>query len=59
MEWNKLDNKSKWFINWKISLGGAGTQTSALGFGGNTPKTNVTEEWTGPGAPLTQTITTS
>jgi hypothetical protein len=41
------------------SLGGCGTQTSALGFGGGNPVVVNTEEWTGPGAPLTQTITTS
>ena len=42
------------------SLAGAGTQTSALAFGGNIPPaTAATEEWTGAGAPLTQTITVS
>jgi hypothetical protein len=46
----------------RVSLGGAGTQTSALGFGGETSapaNTAATEEWTGAGAPLTQTITVS
>jgi hypothetical protein len=42
------------------NLGGAGTQTAALAFGGSIPPiTAATEEWTGPGAPVTQTITTS
>ena len=41
------------------ALGGAGTQNSALAFGGNAPpKTTATEEWTGAGSPLTQTIST-
>ena len=42
-------------------LGGAGTQTASLIFGGGPPAsaTAATEEWTGPGSPLTQTITTS
>ena len=42
-------------------FGGAGTQTAALGFGGATDPGNVaaTEEWTGPGVPLTVTITAS
>jgi hypothetical protein len=40
-------------------LAGAGTQASALAFGGTPPNTAATEEWTGPGAPLTQTITVS
>ena len=40
--------------------GGAGTQTSALAAGGfSTARTTATEEWTGAGAPTTQTITTS
>ena len=39
-------------------LGSAGTQTAALGFGG-LPTTAATEEWTGPGAVVTKTITTS
>jgi hypothetical protein len=42
----------------RFGLGGAGTQTAALGFGGGGP-TDATEEWTGAGAPLTQTITVS
>ena len=37
---------------------GAGTQAAALAIGNNPPST-ATEEFTGPGAPLTQTITTS
>jgi hypothetical protein len=40
-------------------LGGAGTQSAGLGFGGyTTAKTGVTEEWTGA-ALATRTITTS
>jgi hypothetical protein len=31
-----------------MNLGGAGTQTAALGFGGE-PVTTATEEWTGAG----------
>ena len=42
------------------NLGGAGTSTAALAFGGEiTPLTAVTEEWLGAGAPVTETITTS
>jgi hypothetical protein len=42
------------------SLGGAGTQTAALAFGGQTPTiTAATEEWTGAGAAVTKTITVS
>jgi hypothetical protein len=41
-------------------LASAGIQTAALGFGGyTTAATAATEEWTGAGAPLTQTITVS
>jgi hypothetical protein len=41
-------------------LAGAGTQSSALGMGGDTTaNTAATEEWTGPGAALTKTITVS
>jgi hypothetical protein len=42
-------------------LDGVGTQTSALAFGGGTPPgfTAATEEWTGAGVALTQTITVS
>jgi hypothetical protein len=42
-------------------LGGAGTQASALAFGGDTGPgvTAATEEWTGAGAAVTQTITVS
>ena len=39
------------------NLAGAGTQSAALGFGGE-PVTGATEEWTGAG-PVTQTITAS
>jgi hypothetical protein len=55
-------------ISWKFktarnSLGGAGTQTAALAFGGGVPApptgTNATEEWTGAGAAVTKTITVS
>jgi hypothetical protein len=42
------------------SLGGCGIQASALAFAGNIPPASAaTEEWTGAGAPLTQTITVS
>jgi hypothetical protein len=42
-------------------LGGTGTQTSSLIFGGGPPvsATAATEEWTGPGVATTKTITTS
>jgi hypothetical protein len=42
-------------------LGGAGTQTAGIAFGGftDTVETASTEEWTGPGSPVTKTITTS
>ena len=41
------------------SLGGAGTSTSALGFGGDTgSKTNATEEWNGDGH-VTEKISSS
>ena len=44
-------------------LGSAGIQTAGLAFGGNGALVpgiaNATEEWTGAGAPLTQTITVS
>jgi hypothetical protein len=45
----------------RFGLGGCGTQTEALTFGGENPGgyTNATEEFTGAGAPLTQTITVS
>ena len=44
------------------SLGGCGTQTAGLAFGGSPDGTSVvasTEEWTGAGAAVTQTITVS
>jgi hypothetical protein len=41
------------------ALAGAGTQTAALAFGGFTPVTAATEEWTGAGAAVTKTITVS
>jgi len=41
----------------RLGLGGAGTQTAALAFSGS--YSTSTEEWTGPGAPLTVTITAS
>jgi hypothetical protein len=41
------------------SGGGVGTQAAALMFGGYEPVKSNTEEFTGPGAPVTQTITTS
>jgi hypothetical protein len=40
-------------------LAGVGTQTAALAFGGTPPITAATEEWTGAGAVVTKTITTS
>ena len=41
-------------------VSGAGTQASGLVFGGFVPPDSAaTEEWTGPGVPQTQTITTS
>jgi hypothetical protein len=44
-------------------VGEAGTQASALAFGGDPGSppfaTAATEEWTGAGAALTKTITTS
>jgi hypothetical protein len=43
-------------------LAGAGTQASALGFGGDpdgASLTGATEEWTGAGAAVTKTITVS
>ena len=40
-------------------LGGAGTQTVGLAFGGNPGLLTATEEFTGPGSPVTKTITTS
>jgi hypothetical protein len=44
----------------KNTLGGAGTQSSALAFGGDYPcNQTATEEWTGAGAPATKTITVS
>ena len=45
----------------RAALRGAGTSSSALAFGGDTPPptTAATEEWTGAGAALTQTITVS
>jgi hypothetical protein len=45
-----LDNISSKFSNSKRYLGGAGTQTAALAFGGTTTAaTAATEEWTGAG----------
>jgi hypothetical protein len=45
----------------RYNLGGAGTQSAGLAFVGNPGPavTAATEEWTGPGAPLTKTITVS
>jgi hypothetical protein len=46
----------------RYMLAGAGTQTAALAFGGYLlPGGNqaATEEWTGPGAALTKTVTVS
>jgi hypothetical protein len=42
----------------RTTAGGAGTQTVGLAIGG-TPNTTATEEFTGAGAPETQTLTTS
>jgi len=41
------------------SAGGVGTQAAALMFGGYEPVKSNTEEFTGPGSPVTKTITTS
>jgi hypothetical protein len=55
-----LDKFSCKYVNTaRAYLGGAGTQASALAFGGTPPNAGATEEWTGAGAPLTQTITVS
>jgi hypothetical protein len=44
----------------RYSLGGTGTQTVALGFGGDSPITAATEEWSGPQTTATaSTLTTS
>jgi hypothetical protein len=44
----------------RYALGAAGTQTAALAFGGYTPPTQQQhEEWTGPGSPVTKTVTVS
>ena len=44
-----------------LAKNGAGTTASGVVAGGDSgpPTRNLTEEWTGPGAPVTQTITTS
>jgi hypothetical protein len=42
----------------RYNIGGAGTQSLALGFGGETPSTAATEEWTGI-AVQTKTVTVS
>ena len=42
----------------RSSIGGTGTQAAALAIGGG-PTGASTEEFTGPGSPVTQTITTS
>jgi hypothetical protein len=55
----QVGHKSCKFGNSKKLLAGAGTQTAALGFGGDPPLTAATEEWTGAGAPTTVTITAS
>ena len=42
------------------AVGGVGTQTEALAFGGfDTANTGATEEWAGAGSPETKTITTA
>jgi hypothetical protein len=45
----------------RFGLGGCGTQTEALTFGGENPGgyTNSTEEFTGAGVAVTKTITVS
>jgi hypothetical protein len=45
----------------RYDLAGCGTQTAALAIAGEpgSGTTTATEEWTGAGAPLTQTITVS
>jgi hypothetical protein len=42
-----LDNKSWKFKYSKNILGGTGTQTAALAFGGHPPTTGATEEYDG------------
>jgi hypothetical protein len=55
-----LDKYYKLCQQQDIQLGGAGTQASALAFGGDTTGfQSSTEEFTGSGAPLTKTITVS
>jgi hypothetical protein len=61
----ELYNGTSWSETTDLSqirrnLGGAGTSTAALAYGGEIgPITAVTEEWLGAGAPVTETITTS
>ena len=44
----------------RYEIAGAGTQSAALAAGGyTTTQVASTEEWTGPGAPLVETITAS
>ena len=60
----ELWNGTSWTTNpnsmatGRFYAGGAGTQTAGLITGG-APVTAATEEWTGPGAPVTKTITVS
>jgi hypothetical protein len=56
-----LDNISCKYVIQQDILAGAGTQASALAFGGEMDLvlTAATEEWTGAGSPLTKTITVS
>jgi hypothetical protein len=63
-EWNGTSWTETTDLNvGRYGPGGVGTQASALAFGGiknDTPNVaNETEEWTGAGAPVTETITTS
>jgi hypothetical protein len=63
----ELYNGTSWTSNptglatGRQELAGAGTQIAGLAFGGETATANTaaTEEFTGPGSPVTKTITTS
>jgi hypothetical protein len=64
--WNGTSwtNNPTGLSNARSALAGCGTQGAALASGGTPipgapPQVNATEEWTGPGAPVTRTITTS
>ena len=61
----ELYNGSTWTTNpnsmatGRGNVAGAGTQSLGLAFGGTPPLATATEEFTGPGSPVTKTITTS